>query len=190
MASTIDDSDGLNQRARGGDASSRKRQSSTGVATGFARLVASRLDRRLAARIDPSERHPRRRLRNSAERALGLLPETHPARFCLSSGSVRPGASLAKLHRHHLAAPAGAASIASGRHRDCFRRRPRWAAEPRHPVAGGTSPSGRAIRSTKTARASAPRWPGWSEGDRKLLAMRRIESSLVDGADRDGPRRQ
>jgi RNA polymerase sigma-70 factor, ECF subfamily len=169
MASTIDDTDGLIERARRGD-SLAEAAILDGHRDRLRRLVASRLDRRLAARIDPSD-VIQEALADAAGRLsdylqnppLPLLPWL--CQFALER--------LAKLHRHHLRTSKRSVDRerpASG----LFSRRPRWTSG-RHPVAGGTSPSGRAIRAEDCQRVRAA-MARLSEGDRKLIAMRHIEA--------------
>jgi RNA polymerase sigma-70 factor, ECF subfamily len=169
MASSSDDSEGLIERARGGDP-----LAEVAILAGhrdrLRRLVASRLDPRVAARIDPSdviqEALADASLRLSAylqSPPLPLLPWL--CQFVLER--------LAKLHRHHLRT--SKRSVDRERPLSGFSsRRPRWAVG-QHPVAGGTSPSGRVIRDEdcQRVRAAMARLP---EGDRKLLAMRHIEA--------------
>jgi RNA polymerase sigma-70 factor, ECF subfamily len=169
MASTTDDTDGLIERAREGDPLAMS-AILAGHRDRLRRLVANRLDRRVAARIDPSdviqEALAEASLRLSAylqNPPLPLLPWLY--QFARER--------LAKLHRHHLRSgkrsvdreqpPPGSSS-----------RRPRWAAG-QQPVAGGTSPSGRAIRDEDCQRVRAA-MSRLNEGDRKLLAMRHIET--------------
>lgn len=169
MASTADDADGLIERARGGDplaeaailGAHRDR---------LRRLVASRLDRRVAARIDPSD-VIQEALAEASLRLSAYLQ--HPPLPLLPWLCQLALERLAKLHRHHLRAgkrsvdrerpPSGSSS-----------HRPRWTAGQQF-VAGGTSPSGRAVRDEECqrVRAAMARLP---EGDRKLLAMRHIEA--------------
>ena len=169
MASTTEDTDGLIARARGGDPLA-EAAILAGHRDRLRRLVASRLDRRVAARIDPSdviqEALADAALRLSAylqNPPLPLLPWLR--QFALER--------LAKLHRHHLRTskrsvdrerpPPGSSS-----HRGS-------PAAGQRPVAGGTSPSARAIRDEdcQRVRAAMARLP---EADRKLLAMRHIEA--------------
>jgi RNA polymerase sigma-70 factor, ECF subfamily len=169
MASTIDDSDGLIERARGGD-SLAEAAILDGHRDRLRRLVASRLDRRLAARIDPSDviqealADASQRLSDYLQKPpLPLLPWL--GQFALER--------LAKLHRHHLRT----SKRSVDRERPpsgLFSQGPRWTAE-QHPVASGTSPSGRAIRDEDCQRVRAA-MARLSEGDRKLLAMRHIEA--------------
>ena len=169
MASTTEDTDGLIARARGGDPLA-EAAILAGHRDPLRRLVASRLDRRMAARIDPSdviqEALADASLRLSAylqNPPLPLLPWL--CQFALER--------LAKLHRHHLRT--GKRSVDRERPLALSSsHRPRWAAG-QHPVASGTSPSGRAIRDEdfQRVRAAMARLP---EADRKLLAMRHIEA--------------
>jgi RNA polymerase sigma-70 factor, ECF subfamily len=169
MASTTEDTDGLIARARGGDPLA-EAAILAGHRDRLRRLVASRLDRRVAARIDPSdviqEALADAALRLSAylqNPPLPLLPWLR--QFALER--------LAKLHRHHLRT--GKRSVDRERPPALSSsHRPKWAPG-QHPVAGGTSPSGRAIRDEdcQRVRAAMARLP---EADRKLLAMRHIEA--------------
>lgn len=169
MASTTDDTDGLIERAREGDpvagASILARHRDR-----LRRLVARRIDRRVASRIDPSdviqEAMADASLRLSdylRNPPLPLLPWLH--QFVVER--------LSKLHRHHLRT--GKRSV--GREQPSpwsSSKGEGWAAG-HHPVADGTSPSGRAIRDEdcERVRAAMTRLP---EGDRKLLTMRHIEA--------------
>ena len=95
-----------------------------------------------------------------------------PCRFC--PGSVNSPWNVWPSSIGITCARASAASIASGRHRDRFRKG-RGGRRSQHPVAGGTSPSGRAIRDEDCQRVRAA-MARLTEGDRKLLAMRHIEA--------------
>lgn len=169
MASSIDDTDGLIERARGGD-SLAEAAILAGHRDRLRRLVASRLDRRLAARIDPSD-VIQEALADASVRLsdylqnppLPLLPWL--CQFALER--------LSKLHRHHLRT--SKRSVDRERPPSEFSsQRPPCAAS-QHLIAGGTSPSGRAIRDEDCQRVRAA-MARLSEGDRKLLAMRHIEA--------------
>jgi RNA polymerase sigma-70 factor (ECF subfamily) len=173
MASSIDDTDGLIERARGGD-SLAEAAILDGHRDRLRRLVASRLDRRLAARIDPSD-VIQEALADASVRLsdylqnppLPLLPWL--CQFALER--------LAKLHRHHLRT--SKRSVDRERPPSEFSsQRPPWAAS-QHLIAGGTSPSGRAIRDEDCQRVRAA-MSRLSEGDRKLLAMRHIEALSME----------
>ena len=169
MASTIDDSDGLIERARAGDALA-EAAILDGHRDRLRRLVASRLDRRLAARIDPSD-VIQEALADASKRLSDYLQKpTLPLLPWLGQFALE---RLAKLHRHHLRT----SKRSVDRERPpsgLFSQRPRWTAE-HHPVASGTSPSGRAIRDEDCQRVCAA-MARLSEGDRKLMAMRHIEA--------------
>jgi RNA polymerase sigma-70 factor, ECF subfamily len=165
MASTTDDTDGLIERARDGDPAA-EAAILAGHRDRLRGLIARRIDRRVSARIDPSdviqEALADASLRLSAylqDPPLPLLPWLY--QFALER--------LAKLHRHHLRA--GKRSV------DRERPASSWSSRTaeHQPIAGGTSPSGRAIRDEdcERVRAAMARLP---EGDRKLLAMRHIEA--------------
>jgi RNA polymerase sigma-70 factor (ECF subfamily) len=173
MASSIDDTDGLIERARGGDPLA-EAAILDGHRDRLRRLVASRLDRRLAARIDPSDviqealADASVRLSDYLQKPpLPLLPWL--GQFALER--------LAKLHRHHLRT--SKRSVDRERPPSEFSsQRPPWAAS-QHLIAGGTSPSGRAIRDEDCQRVRAA-MSRLSEGDRKLLAMRHIEALSME----------
>jgi RNA polymerase sigma-70 factor (ECF subfamily) len=173
MASSIDDTDGLIERARGGDPLA-EAAILDGHRDRLRRLVASRLDRRLAARIDPSDviqealADASVRLSDYLQKPpLPLLPWL--CQFALER--------LAKLHRHHLRT--SKRSVDRERPPSEFSsQRPPWAAS-QHLIAGGTSPSGRAIRDEDCQRVRAA-MSRLSEGDRKLLAMRHIEALSME----------
>jgi RNA polymerase sigma-70 factor, ECF subfamily len=169
MASTTGNTDGLIERAREGD-----RAAEAAILTGqrdrLRRMIATRLDRRVAARIDPSdviqEALADASLRLSAylqDPPLPLFPWLY--QFALER--------LAKLHRHH---------IRTGK-RSVDRERPSPGSSSREPgrfesdrfIDRGTSPSGRVIRdeAREHVRVAMGRLP---EGDRKILAMRNIEA--------------
>ncbi len=172
MASTTGNTDGLIERAREGD-----RAAEAAILTGqrdrLRRLIATRLDRRVAARIDASdviqEALADASLRLSAylqNPPLPLLPWLY--QFALER--------LAKLHRHHIRT--------SKRSVDRERTWPgSYSREPRHLegdrlIDRGTSPSGRVLRdeSCERVRVAMGRLP---EGDRKILAMRNIEALSI-----------
>jgi RNA polymerase sigma-70 factor, ECF subfamily len=168
MASTADNTDGLIERAREGDPAA-EAAILTGHRDRLRRMIATRLDRRVAARIDPSdviqEALADASLRLSAylqNPPLPLLPWLY--QFALER--------LAKLHRYHIRTgkrsvdcetmPPGSSSRESGRFADD------------RLIDRGTSPSGRVIRdeARERVRVAMGRLP---EGDRKILAMRNIE---------------
>ncbi len=168
MASSIDDTGRLIERAREGDPLA-EAAILAGHRDRLRRLVASRLDRRLAARIDPSDviqealADASRRLSDYLQNPpLPLLPWLR--QFALER--------LAKLHRHHLR---GKRSVDRERPSSGSSSQTWRCAAGQHLVAGGTSPSGRAIRDEdcQRVRAAMARLP---EQDRKLLAMRHIEA--------------
>jgi RNA polymerase sigma-70 factor (ECF subfamily) len=165
MAASSDDTDGLIERARGGDPAAEAAILS-GQRDRLRRLIATRLDRRVAARIDPSdviqEALADAALRLSAylqNPPLPLLPWLR--QFALER--------LAKAHRHHIRA--GKRSV--GRERPPPGEPER--AEGHRLVAGGTSPSGRVIRDEARERVRVA-MGRLAEGDRKVLAMRHIEA--------------
>ena len=139
MASSIDDTGRLIERAREGDPLA-EAAILAGHRDRLRRLVASRLDRRLAARIDPSDviqealADASRRLSDYLQNPpLPLLPWLR--QFALER--------LAKLHRHHLR---GKRSVDRERPSSGSSSQTWRCAAGQHLVAGGTSPSGRAIR--------------------------------------------
>ena len=169
MASTIDDTGGLIERARGGDPLA-EAAILAGHRDRLRRLVASRLD---TGWPQGSTRRTlsRRRLADASRRLseylqnppLPLLPWLR--QFALER--------LAKLHRQHLRVSKRSVDRerpSSGSSSQTLR-----SAAGQHLVAGGTSPSGRSIRveDCQRVRAAMARLP---EGDRKLLAMRHIEA--------------
>ena len=151
MASTVDDADGLIERARGGDplaeaailGAHRDR---------LRRLVASRLDRRVAARIDPSD---------VIQEALRKPPfgsrptcSIRPCRSC--RGSVNSRWNVWPSCIGIICARASGASIASGRPADHLRngRGGRRASS----LSPGELARAAGRFATRTASASAPRW--------------------------------
>jgi RNA polymerase sigma-70 factor, ECF subfamily len=169
MASTTDNTDGLIERAREGDLAA-EAAILDGHRDRLRGMIATRLDRRVSARIDPSdviqEALADASLRLSAylqNPPLPLLPWLY--QFALDR--------LAKLHRHHIRTskrsvdrerpPPGSSSREPGR------------LEGRPLIDRGTSPSGRVIRdeARDRVRAAMGRLP---ENDRKILAMRDIEA--------------
>ena len=172
MASSSDDTDGLIERARGGDPLP-KAEMLAEHRDRLRRLVASRLDRRLAARIDPSDviqealADASRRLSDYLQNPpLPFLPWLY--QFALER--------LAKLHRHHL--HASKRSVVRERSRSGWFLQESCRDADQHLVASGTSPSGRAIRDEQCERVRAA-MARLSEGDRKLLAMRHFEALSI-----------
>jgi RNA polymerase sigma-70 factor (ECF subfamily) len=172
MAPSADDTDGLIERARDGDPDA-EAAILTGQRDRLRRLIATRLDRRVAARIDPSdviqEALADASLRLSAylqNPPLPLLPWL--CQFALER--------LAKAHRHHIRTSK----------RSVDRERPTPGTSSGEPgraashrlVAGGTSPSGRVIRDEARERVRVA-MGRLTEGDRKVLAMRNIEALSV-----------
>jgi RNA polymerase sigma-70 factor, ECF subfamily len=172
MASSINDTDGLIERARGGDPLA-KAAMLDGHRDRLRRLVASRLDRRLAARIDPSDviqealADASRRMSDYLQNPpLPFLPWLY--QFALER--------LAKLHRHHLRT--SKRSVDRERPRSGWFLKEPWRTADQHLVASGTSPSGRAIRDEQCERVRDA-MARLSEGDRKLLAMRHFEALSI-----------
>ncbi len=162
MDSTIDDTSGLIEKARRGD-----RLAEGAILQGhrqrLRRLIASRLDRRLRARVDPSD--VLQEAMTDASRRLPAYLQNPPlplvawlSQFVLER--------LAKVHRQHLLTDKR--SVA----------REQRAPAREDLVAGGTSPSGRAIRDEECQQvhAAMARLPF---GDRKILAMRHIEAPTM-----------
>jgi RNA polymerase sigma-70 factor, ECF subfamily len=169
MTATTDDTGGLIQRAREGDPAA-EASILDGQRDQLRRLIASRLDRRVSARIDPSDvvqealaDASRRLSAYLQDPPLPLLPWL--CQFALER--------LAKLHRHHIRTSK----------RSVNREKPSPGSSSREPgraasrtlVSRGTSPSGRVIRDEirEQVRVAMGRL---REGDRKILAMRNIEA--------------
>jgi RNA polymerase sigma-70 factor, ECF subfamily len=169
MAWTSDHSDGLFERARGGD-----RDAEAAILDGqrdrLRRLIARRLDRRLAARVDPSDVVQEALVDASLRLSTYLQNPPLPLLPWLYQFAVE---RLAKLHRYHIRAskrsvdrerpPPGSPSNESER------------AAVHRLVAGGTSPSGRVIRDEARDRVRLA-MSRLTEDERKVLAMRNIEA--------------
>ena len=169
MTSISDDSDRLIEKARAGDPAA-EAALLAGHRDRLRRLVSSRIDRRVAARIDPSDVIQEAMAEAASRLSDYLRNPPLPLVAWLSQFTLE---RLSKLHRYHLRT----------RKRSVAReRRPLRAdqSEPGpwsglDPIAGDTSPSGRLIKDEARdhVRRALARLP---EGDRKLLEMRHLEA--------------
>jgi RNA polymerase sigma-70 factor (ECF subfamily) len=167
MAATPSDTDELIKRARGGDPAARGAILAS-YRDRLRRMIAGRLDRRLAARVDPSD-VVQEALADAARGLPGYLSNPPLPLFPWLRQFARE--RLAKLHRRHIRA--GRRSVAR---EDCRAGGSAACA----PAAGGSSPSGRLIRdeTRQRVRDAMERLP---EGDRRVLVLRDIEALPVAG---------
>jgi RNA polymerase sigma-70 factor (ECF subfamily) len=169
MASKTDDTDALLRRARAGDA-----VAGAAILAGqrdrLRRLIAARLDRRVSARVDPSD-VVQEALTDASLRLSAYLQSPPLPLFPWLYQLARE--RLAKIHRRHIRT--ASRSVERERTSTDPSRREHGRAPSPQPLARGTSPSGRLLRDEERERVRIA-MGRLSEGDRTILARRHIEA--------------
>ena len=168
MSSRDDETEALIERARGGDASAAE-QLLGRHRRRLRQMVAARLDRRLAARLDPSD--VVQDVLVDAHRKLADYLERRPLPFYPWLRQLA-WERLVKLHQRHLYA----------QKRSAAREEPGALALPEESavllasrlLAPGSSPSGQLLRKELCSRVQAA-LAQLAERDREILAMRYLE---------------
>jgi RNA polymerase sigma-70 factor (ECF subfamily) len=164
-----DDTDGLIRRARGGDAVA-EAAILAGQRDRLRRMIANRLDRRVSARVDPSD-VVQEALADASLRLSAYLQNPPLPLFPWLYQFARE--RLAKIHRHHIRTGRRSVERESPSPGPSCRESGRASGHPL--IARGTSPSGRMVReeARERVRIAMGRLP---EGDRAILARRHIEA--------------